>query len=274
MADPAATCKVCSESVLVPVSDSDEDEDIAGPSTAAAAASSADTIPDDLLFPCGCHYHWQCALDQASHIAVHLTCPSCDAYLPTNQAGPSVTNSVFHTAQQLPSVLCRYASDGGVEDAYDVLPVLTEEAYLEAHPSERRSRAFLTLCGEGDVPAAVDLLRDAAADGDNDHDVRAVVLYRDALAAGRTALQLALERGHEDAVWLLLYLASPRLPTETFPEEVLAAAASLGADRMPSAAGGEDIVSVRDDEGRSAEDYARAMAPLWDRLVQAGVLRP
>lgn len=272
MADPASTCKVCNQSLLVPVSDSDDDEVVAGPSSAAAAA--ADTIPDDLLFPCGCHYHWQCALDQASHIAVHLTCPSCDAYLPTNQSGPSVTNPVFHTSQQLPSVPCRYASDGGVEENYDILPVLTEEAYLEGHPSERRSRAFLTFCGEGDVPAAVELLHDAAApDDDGDDDPRSIVLYRDALAAGRTALQLALEKGREDAVWLLLYLASPRLPTEAFPEEVLAAAASLGVDRMPPA-GGEDIVSVRDDEGRSAEDYARALAPAWDHLVQAGVLRP
>lgn len=265
MADPASTCKVCNESLLVPFPDSD-DEGAAGPSN-----STADTIPDDLLFPCGCHYHWQCALDQASHIAVHLTCPSCDAYLPTNQPGPSVTNPVFHTTQHSPSILCRYASDGGVEENYDILPVLTEEAYLEAHPSERRSRAFLTLCGEGDVPAAVELLRDAAADGD---DVRAVVLYRDALAGGRTALHLALEKGREDAVWLLLYLASPRLPAEAFPEEALAVAASLGVDRMPLAAGGEDIVSARDDEGRSAEDYAVAMAPLWDRFVQAGALRP
>lgn len=264
MADPAAICKVCNESVLVPVSDSD-DEGTAGPSSAAAAS---DTIPDDLRFPCGCHYHWQCALDQASHIAVHLTCPSCDAYLPTNRSGPSVTNPVFHTNQQSPSISCRYASDGGVEEDYDILPVLTEEAYLESHPTERRSRAFLTLCGEGDVPSAVELLRDAAEDGD---DVRAVVLYRDALASGRTALQLALERGHEDAVWLLLYLASPRMPTEAFPEEALAAASSLGVDRMPP--GAEDIISVRDDQGRSAEDYARAMAPLWDRLVDAGVLR-
>lgn len=272
MADPDAICKVCNDSVLVPVDDSD-DEGVPGPSS--SAANTSNNVPDDLLFPCGCHYHWQCALDQASHIAVHLTCPSCDAYLPTNQAGPSVTNPIFHTSQQLPSVHCRYASDGGVEENYDILPVLTEEAYVESHPAERRHRAFLTLCGEGDVPAAIELLHDAAADGE---DVRAIVLYRDTLAAGRSALHLAVTKGQEEVVWLLLYLASPRLPTEAFPEEALAAAQSMGVDRMPPpatrAAGGEDIVAIRDDEGRSAEDYARALAPLWDRLVQAGVLRP
>lgn len=265
MADP--TCKVCDEPLLVPAEDDSEDEG-AGPS-AGPSSTTANTVPDDLLFPCGCHYHWQCALDQASHVAVHLTCPSCDTYLPTNQAGPSVTNPVFHTGQAQPAILTRYASDGGVEENYDILPVLSEEAYLETHPDERRNRAFLTMCGEGDVLGAVELLRDAALEGT---DVRAVVLYRDALARGRTALHVALEKGQEEAVWLLLYLGSPKVPTEAFPEEALAAATSIGVDRMP--AGGEDLAAVRDDEGRSADDYARAMAPLWDRLVQAGVLRP
>lgn len=127
------------------------------------------------------------------------------------------------------------------------------------------------MCAEGDVLGAVELLQDAAAEG---ADVRAVVLYRDALAGGRSALQIALERRQEEVVWLLLYLGSPRLPTAAFPEEAVAAAASMGVDRMPAGEGVEDIVGVRDAEGRSAEEYARALAPAWDRLVQAGVLRP
>lgn len=145
-----------------------------------------------------------------------------------------------------------------------------EEAYLEAHPTELRNRRFLTMCAEGDVDGAVMLLEDAAAEGGGD-EVRGVVLSRDALAGGKSALQISLERKQEAAVCLLLYLASPRMPTEAFPEEVIAEAANRGLDRMPG--GGEDIVSVRDAEGRSAEDYARALAPVWDRLVQAGVLR-
>lgn len=264
MAEPL--CKVCDEPLAVPVSDDDEP----GPSS---STSTANTIPDDLLFPCGCHYHWQCALDQATHIATHLTCPSCDAHLVTNAPGqPSVTNPIFHTSHATPTIPCRYESDGGVEPAYDILPILTEEAYLESRPTERRSRAFLTMIGEGDVLGAVELLQDAAA-ADGADAVRDVVLYRDTLAAGKTALQIALERRQEEAVWLLLYLASPRLPTEAFPEEAIAAAASMGVDRMP-AGRGEDIVAVRDAEGRSAEEYARALAPVWDRLVGAGVLRP
>lgn len=258
MAEPL--CKVCADPLRVPISEDDEP----GPSS-----STANTIPDDLLFPCGCHYHWQCALDQAAHIATHLTCPSCDAHLFTNTPGPSVTNPVFHTSQATPSVSCRYESDGGVEENYDILPVLTEEAFLETHPDERRNRAFLTICGEGDVLGAVELLKDAASEGD---DVRAIVLYRDSLAKGKSALQIALEKQQEEVVWLLLYLGSPRLPTQAFPDEAIAAAQSLGVDRMPP--GGEDIVCLKDDEGRSAEDYASALAPVWDPLVQAGVLRP
>lgn len=259
------TCKVCNESLLVPI---DEDSDNEQP--AAASSSTPQTVPDDLLFPCNCHYHWQCALDQASHIAVHLTCPSCDAHLPSNAPGPSVTNTVFHTPQTAPAILTRYASDGGVEENYDILPILAEEAYLESHPDQRRPRAFLTMCGEGDVLGAVDLLRDAAQE--DNADVRGIVLTRDALARGRNALQLALEKEQEEAVWLLLYLASPKLGLEQFPEQALGAALDMGLDRMP--AGGEDIVAMRDEDGLCAEDYARRMAPIWDRLVGAGVLRP
>lgn len=255
-------CKVCEEPLLVPVEDSD-DEGQPGPSS-----STANTVPDDLEFPCGCHYHWQCVLDQSSHIAIHLTCPSCDAHLVSNNAGPSVTNPIFHTSQNPTAILCRYSSDGGVEENYNILPVLTEEAYLENHPAERRSRAFLTMCAEGDVLGAVDLLKDAASEGD---DVKNIVLYRDTLAGGKSALQIALEKTQEEAVWLLLYLASPRMPTEAFPDEALAAAMSMDVDRMP-AGGAQDITELRDDEGHSALDYARAMAPTWDHLVHAGVL--
>lgn len=266
-----ATCKVCDEPLLVPVDDSEDEGPSAGASSSSAAAAAApQTVPDDLQLPCGCHYHWQCCLDQASHIALNLTCPSCDAHLVTNTAGPSVTNPVFHTSQTQPAIICRYESDGGVEDNYNILPTLTEEAYLESHPDERRPRAFLTMCGEGDVLGAVDLLKDAAADGE---DVRAIVLYRDSLASGKSALHLAVEKGQEEAVWLLLYLASPKLPLDSFPQEALAVAQSMGLDRMPPR-GGEDIATLRDDGGASAEDYAREMAGIWDRLVAAGVLRP
>lgn len=258
-----AICKVCDEPLLVPLDDEEDD----GPS--GASSSAPQTVPDDLQLPCGCHYHWQCCLDQASHIALNLTCPSCDAHLVANTSGPSVTNPVFHTSQAQPSIVCRYESDGGVEENYNILPTLTEEAYLESHPEERRSRAFLTMCGEGDVLGAVELLKDAAAEGE---DVRAIVLYRDSLANGKSALHLAIEKGQEETVWLLLYLGSPKLPIESFPHEALNAALSMGVDRMPS--GGEDIASLRDEGGASAEDYAREMAPQWDRLVSAGVLKP
>lgn len=247
-------CKVCEDPLVTQV---DDDQP---------------PVQDDLELPCGCHYHWQCLLDQAGHIALALTCPSCEKYLPSNEAGrPSVTNPVFHTSQQQASIRTRYASENGVEEDYDVLPALTEEAYLESHPGEARPRAFHTMCGEGDVLGAVELLSDAAAEGE---DVPAVLAYRDPLARGRTALHLALEKGQEDAVWLLLFLGSPRLPLDSFPQEALDAARSMGLDRMPDRGAGGDLRAARDDDGRTPEDYARALPNLWERLVNAGVLRP
>lgn len=253
-------CKVC-EDPLVTQGDDDGGEE---PPT-----------QDDLELPCGCHYHWQCLLDQASHIALALTCPSCDKYLPTNEPGPSVTNPVFHTPQNQTTIRTRYASgDGGVEENYDILPTLTEEAYLESRPEERRPRAFHTMCGEGDVLGAVELLSDAAADEGADA-VASILTYRDSLARGRSPLHLALEKGQEDAVWLLLFLGSPRLPLDSFPQEALDAARGMGIDRMPEQRRGvEDVRAVRDDDGRTPEDYARALPDLWGRLVNAGVLRP
>ncbi|ROW13281.1 hypothetical protein VPNG_05483 [Cytospora leucostoma] len=248
----APICKVCTDPLLTPVEDDEP------------------AVPDDLTLPCGCHYHWQCLLDQATHIALHLTCPSCDAYLPANRAGPSVTNTVFLTPQSQTQILTRYASDAGVEEDYDILPTLTEEAYLESHPEERRTRAFQTMCGEGDILGAVELLSDAASEGD---DVRAILLYQDPLSQprGKTALHCAVEKGHEDAVWLLLFLGSPGLPLDSFPEEALGAARGMGLDRMP--AGGEDLRAAQDEAGRTPEDYARALGPRWDRILGAGVLR-
>lgn len=125
------------------------------------------------------------------------------------------------------------------------------------------------MCGEGDVLGAVELLSDAAAEGE---DVAAIILYRDSLARGRTALHLALEKGQEDAVWLLLFLGSPRLSLDNFPQEALDAARGMGLDRMPER--GEDVRAAQDDDGRTPEDYARALPNLWERLVNAGVLRP
>jgi hypothetical protein len=246
-------CKVCEDPLVT------QGDDGEGP------------IQDDLELPCGCHYHWQCLLDQASHIALTLTCPSCDKYLPSNEPGPSVTNPVFHTPQHQTTIRTRYASEDGVEENYDILPTLTEEAYLESHPGEQRPRAFHTMCGEGDVLGAVELLGDAAAEGE---DVAAILTYRDSLARGRTALHFALEKGQEDAVWLLLFLGSPRLSLDSFPQEALDAARGMGLDRMPDRPGLEDVRAARDDDGRTPEDYARALPDQWGRLVNAGVLRP
>jgi len=39
------------------------------------------------------------------------------------------------------------------------MPLITEEAYLETNPQARPARAYLTLCGEGDVAGIIELLK-------------------------------------------------------------------------------------------------------------------
>jgi hypothetical protein len=43
-----------------------------------------------------------------------------------------------------PHILARYHNEGGVQERLDVLPLITEEAYLEANPAARPARAFMT----------------------------------------------------------------------------------------------------------------------------------
>lgn len=238
-----ATCKVCSEQLVSQVDDEEA------------------PVPDDLELPCGCHYHWQCLLDQSSYVALNLKCPSCERFLPVNQAGPSVTNT-----PQSQAILTRYTTEDGVEENYDILPIVTEEAYLESHPGERRARAFHVMLSQDDVLGVLELLNDAASEGD---DVSALVFYRDALNKNKNGLHLAIEKGQEEAVWLMLYLGSP-LPLDMFPQEAAHAAQSMGVERLD---GRENICCLRDDQNLTAEDYARNLGDKWSRLLQGGVLR-
>jgi hypothetical protein len=43
-----------------------------------------------------------------------------------------------------PHILARYHNEGGVQENLDILPLVTEEAYLEANPAARPARAFMT----------------------------------------------------------------------------------------------------------------------------------
>ena len=169
-------------------------------------------------------------------------------------------------------MLTRYHNEGGIQDSLDIFPLVKEEAYLSANPAARPARAYLTMCAEGDVGGIVELLNAIAEDADEgDMSPAELLRYQDPLDGGKTGLHVAIEKNQQEAVWLLLWLAS-EFPTSAFPEEVKQAAQAMGAER--ATARGPDIRSLRDEQGRNAEDVARGMGSLWTGLLGAGVLQP
>ncbi|KAG9678860.1 hypothetical protein KCU69_g12739, partial [Aureobasidium melanogenum] len=124
------SCAKCQNPLVLEVEYSDdEDVSMGAGSSSAAAAQNTQTVPDDVALNCGCHFHWQCLIDEYQV----TECPSCHQNLLT--PGPS-------GGQQL---LCTLHNEGGVQENLDILPILTEEAYLHAYPEDRISRAFLEL---------------------------------------------------------------------------------------------------------------------------------
>ncbi|CAJ2502660.1 Uu.00g100540.m01.CDS01 [Anthostomella pinea] len=258
----AATCKVCDDPLVLEVDDDEE-----------GGNAETQPVPDDLELSCGCHFHWQCLLDQSSEIAISLKCPSCDSQVAANTAGPSVTNPFLHASSGA-SILTRYKNEGGVQENLDILPAVTEEAYLEANPAARPARAFHVMCCEGDFGGIVELLRDAdQADGEEPTmDPAQLLRYQDPLADKKSGLHLAVEKRQEEVVWLLLWIASS-LSTETFPEPAMQAAQAMGLHR-PATSASDDIRSLRDDQGRTAETVAAEMGGVWAAMLQAGALHP
>ncbi|KAI1821395.1 hypothetical protein F4861DRAFT_473150 [Xylaria intraflava] len=256
-----AVCKTCEDPLVVEV----EDED----------GSNADpqTVPDDLELICGCHFHWQCLLDQSSDVVMSLKCPSCQLNVAENNAGSSATNPFLQTASGAP-ILTRYINEGGIQEGLDILPAIMEEAYLEANPQARPARAFHVMCSEGDVNGIVDLLRDI---DENEEEESALspgqlIRYQDPLNNLKSGLHLAIERGNEEVVWLLLWIASP-LSTDAFPGPLREIAQAMGLQR-PTATSSDDIRFLRDDRGRTAEAIATEQDGPWVALLDANVLHP
>ena len=245
-----AACKVCNDPLIMEIEDDD--------------GGDPQSVPDDLeLRACGCHFHWQCFLDQSAEVAISLKCPSCGAQLAANQAGPSVTNPFLRASPGV-SVLTRYTSEGGVDEDLDILPTITEEAYVAANPGTRPARAYHVMCAEGDVEGIIDLLRDAEQqqeEGDLEGEEpplnpTQIIRYQDPLAGNQSGLHLAVERGQEEVVWLLLWMASS-LPARVFPEAAVQAAQAMGIQRPGAAVPpAEDIRALQDDRGRTAEALA------------------
>ncbi|KAF7558500.1 hypothetical protein G7046_g5670 [Stylonectria norvegica] len=250
-------CKVCDEPLVLRL---DPDEVVDADTD--AADDAVETVPDDLELRCGCHFHWQCLLDQSTDVALSLKCPSCSTYLPVNEPGPSTTNSFLSNPQRA-TVLVRYVNEGGIQEDLDILPSITEEAYLETHPETRPARAFHVMCVEGDVGGIAELLHDAHNEG---ADLTSVILYQDPLAESKSGLELALENSQEEVVWLLLWLSST-LPSEEFPDQVHQAAQSLNVSRLHTTAEG-DIRALKNAQGRIAVDV-RERSPQM-RIVLKG----
>lgn len=186
--------------------------------------------------------------------------------MPTNEAGPSTSNPFFPTPTGV-AILVKYANEGGIQEDLDILPSITEEAYLEAHPEARPARALHVMCAEGDVAGIVELLRDIH---DEVEDLGAFVRYQDPLAEMTSGLHLAIKNSQEETVWLLLWLAAT-IPDDGFPSPARHVAQSLGIGRLQVTVEG-DIRGLRDGRGRSAADLAQEIQGPWVVLLEAGVL--
>ncbi|KAK3956776.1 hypothetical protein QBC32DRAFT_87828 [Pseudoneurospora amorphoporcata] len=289
-----SVCKACGEPLYLEVdpdydldnSDAeDESMDNGGASSSSAPQGQSQQVPDDLLLPCSCHYHWQCLMDLSSTVALSLRCPSCDTYLPSNTLSgssnqPSIpisaTNTLLPTSQGL-AILCEYHNEGGLQSSLDILPSLTEEAYLSSNPSARPARALHTMASEGDFAGIIELLTDVAASDPSDEDGGAgitpseLLTFRDPLNEGKTALHLAVENRREEVFWLLLWLGSG-LPTDMFPEEVVQVANGVGVgERREQVGQEEDVRWVRDERGRSVKEVCEEVGGRWWEMTVGGL---
>lgn len=269
-----ALCVKCQKPLTMdisPSSSSSEDEEDVD-MTAAAPSSShptpTQTIPDDVHLPCACHFHWECLLDSYSY----TTCPSCHSSLITPAA----------TAGSTERIVVDLHNEGGLQEGIDIMPILQEESYLRAYPEERKSRAFLEFCREGDHRAIVELLKSCNEPPDDEDDVGPsaagksadeILRYQDPLNAQHSGLHAAVANGHREVAWLLLLLAS-EYPELEFPALVFQEAAALGVMREFQDDGEKkvDIRSLKDAQGRTAEDVAREAGVVWNGWIGNGRL--
>ncbi|KAF2083253.1 hypothetical protein K490DRAFT_60648 [Saccharata proteae CBS 121410] len=251
----AEACVVCENPLVLEFYDDSDDEDVqmGGSSSSAAAAAAPKTLPDDLHLNCGCHFHWQCLLD-----AYTVTeCPHC---------GTDISSTGPHGG---PQVLCNLNNEGGQQENLDILPILSEEGYLKAFPEERRCRAFLEFCREGDIEALIAMLNDDGEDEDEEDENAMqeekrqidVLRYQDPMGDMQSGLHAAVSGGSREAAWLLLLLAS-NLDLSQFPPQVFQEAEALGVMREDQT-GKTDIRTLRDGNGKTAEDLAAEMGGVW-----------
>ena len=198
-----AACVVCHRPLTLYIEPDEENEDES--MVGSANAKTGSYLDDDVQLQCGCHFHWsvhlvslrwmvrcllltsepcrQCLLDSYSM----SECPTCGR------------NLIMTTASSEQQLLCNLKNEGGIQEGLDILPILTEESYLKAYPEERRCRAFLEFCGEGDVEAIIDLLNDSdGEDGEEAPEQGAgynidVLRYQDQLGSMSSGLHVAVQ---------------------------------------------------------------------------------
>lgn len=180
-------------------------------------------------------------------------------------------------------ILCTLHNEGGTQEGLDILPLLTEESYLRAYPEDRICRAFLEFCREGDVSAIVDLLKSCDGQDEEDSDdemddeppvakksADEILRYQDPIGEMQSGLHAAVAGGSREVAWLLLLLAS-NLPELEIPALVYQEAGALGVMRADQT-GKVDIRSLRDAEGKTAEQLAAEMGGVWHGWAGSGRL--
>ena len=276
MSQTMATCAKCQTPLTVEIKP-DEDEDYPSDTT--------QVFPDEVLLPCRCHFHWTCLLDSYEL----AKCPNCARHIvsvPTTSSSSSSSADGGHE-----QILVDLNNEGGMQRQIDIFPILKEESYLRAYPEERKCRAFLEFCRAGDHRAVVDLLKTCSEQpGEEDGDVDAmdddgddegagagpgktadeILRYQDPIDEMQSGLHAAVASGNREVAWLLLLLAST-VPELDFPALVFQEAAALGVMREDQTAK-VDIRSLKDAQGRTAEDVAKEAGVLWNGWIGNGRL--
>lgn len=272
----SATCAKCEKPLEVEVNNedfSDEEGDISMNDD--NNEETPQTVPDDVLLACGDHFHWECLLESYEID----TCPKCSRDITTGAAtgGGSSSSSAPATETQ---ILVDLNNEGGLQHNLDIFPILKEESYLRAYPEERKCRAFLEFCREGDHRAIADLVKSCSEpeeDEDEDEEPSGppktadeILRYQDPIGDMQSGLHAAVANGHREVAWLLLLLAS-EYPELEFPALVFQEAASLGLMREDQS-GKVDIRSLKDAHGRTAEDVAQQAGIVWHGWIGNGRL--
>ena len=270
----SSVCAKCSKPLEVEVQDDDFSDD-EGDVSMSGGGNEPQTVPDDVLLSCGDHFHWECLLESYEI----ETCPTCSKSI---TSGPTAGSSSSSTAGSEMRILVDLHNEGGLQQQIDIFPILKEESYLHAYPEERKCRAFLEFCREGDHRAIAELIKSCSDQPDEDEDdedenegpsrtADEILRYQDTIGDMQSGLHAAAANGHREVAWLLLLLASD-LPELEFPALVYQEAATLGVMREEQT-GKVDIRSLKDAHGRTAEDVARLEGGIvWNGWIGNGRL--